>query len=229
MTRVVVLAGGSPHAHDFEVSGRALVDLIEGRGYDVDLVVHPDDAAALLGEGVDALVVNALWWQMLGEAYEPWRATYGYSPPERTRAALASFVIDGGGLLAVHTAPICFDDWPEWGDLVGGAWEWGVSSHPPSNTVTGVVVGSHPVVDGLPERFTIVDEVYGDMKIDRSVDVLVVAKRHADDDDQPVVWAHGFGAGRVVFDCFGHDAASIRQSDNARLLGQAIDWIVEKR
>ncbi len=38
------------------------------------------------------------------------------------------------------------------------------------------------------------------------VEVLAVAKRTPDDDDQPVVWAHRYGAGRVVFDGFGHDA-----------------------
>jgi type 1 glutamine amidotransferase len=39
------------------------------------------------------------------------------------------------------------------------------------------------------------------------------------------VWTHRFGSGRVVYDGLGHDAASIRQPDHARLLTQALAWI----
>jgi len=31
----------------------------------------------------------------------------------------------GGGLLALHTAVICFDDWAGWKALLGGQWRWG--------------------------------------------------------------------------------------------------------
>ena len=230
MSRVVVLAGGSPHAHDFPALGNALVQMASELGHVVQLVANPDQAATLLADTainpVDALVVDGLWWRMLGDSYGAWRDEYGYSPPQATRDTLTSFVHDGGGLVALHTTVICFDDWVEWGDVVGGSWQWGTSSHPPVGSVAARVVGQHPVVAGLPTELVLTDEVYGDMKVKDSVEVLAVAKRHADDVDQPVVWAHAYGSGRVVFDGFGHDVASVRQADHAQLIEQALTWVL---
>ena len=227
VARVLVLAGGSPHAHDFAAAGLALADLVEGAGHHVELADHPDAAATQLGPAVDALVVCGLWWRMRGHAYDRWRPRYGYETSPATRRAITDFVGAGGGLLAVHTAVICFDDWVGWGPIVGGAWRWGVSSHPDQGAVDARIVAEHPVVAGLPERFELVDEVYGDLDLVDGIEVLAVAKRSVDDADQPVVWAHRYRAGRVVFDGFGHDEASIRHADNGRLLRQALSWIVD--
>lgn len=227
MRRVVVLAGGSPHAHDFEAVGRALADQLAARGDEIVLVDHPDRAARELGDGADALVVDGLWWRMLGDVYDEWRAEHGYSPSTQTRAALDSFVRDGGGLVALHTTVICFDDWPGWGELLGGFWRWGVSSHPPKGPVAAKLVCEHPVVRGLPDTIELDDEVYGDLAIEGEIEVLATSRRHADDADQPVVWVHRHGAGRVVVVGFGHDADSIRHPHLARLVGQGLDWVTE--
>jgi len=230
MSRVLVLAGGSSHAHDFPAIATALVELAAGLGHDVGLVDHPDAAAARLdgnSDPIDALVVDGLWWRMLGDPYAPWRDRYAYSPPDGSRETLAAFVAGGGGLVAMHTAAICFDDWPGWGDVVGGAWRWGVSSHPPYGPVRARLVAEHPVTEGLPSAIELDDEVYGDLAIGEGVTVLAVARRHLDDADQPVVWSHRFGTGRVVFDGFGHDSASIRHPHHRRLLEQALAWVLE--
>lgn len=229
MRRVLVLAGGSPHAHDFHAIGAALAGLAAAEGHATELVEHPDTAAARLADTdappIDALVVAGLWWRMQGAMYDRWRDAHAYSPPAATRAALDGFVAGGGGLVAVHTAPICFDDWPEWGDVVGGSWQWGTSSHPPCGPVHADVVGEHPVVAGVGTSIALHDEVYGDLALRPGVEVLAVARRHPDDAPQPVVWAHRYGLGRVVFDCFGHDVESVTHRANARLVTQAIDWV----
>jgi uncharacterized protein len=227
MSNVLVLAGGVPHAHDFAATGAALAQVFRDEGHVVEVVDHPDAAASRLGDGIDALVVSALFWTMTGDAYDQWRGRWAYSPSSATREAIAGFVHGGGGLVANHTAPICFDDWPEWGDVVGGSWRWGISSHPPCGPVSAQVVGSHEVIAGVPHSFEIVDEVYGDMAIRDDVDVLVTARRTPDDDDQPVVWTHSFGEGRVVFDGFGHDPSSIVDVANATILTQALTWVTE--
>ncbi len=226
MSSVLVIAGGSPHAHDFAAIGAALRRVVADSGHDVSVVADPDDAAASLSDA-DALVMNGLWWRMLGETYDPWRDEHGYTPAPSTRDTLTAFVRDGGGLLAMHATSISFDDWPEWGDLVGGAWQWGVSSHPPLGPVSARVVGDHPVVAGLPAVVDLCDEVYGDLSLAEDIEVLAVARRSDDDDDQPVVWAHRFGDGRVVYDGFGHDVTSIEQPHHARLVRQALTWILE--
>jgi hypothetical protein len=222
---VVVLAGGSPHAHDFVAIGAALVSLVAAAGHEVRPAADPDEAAALLDDA-DAVMVDGLWWRMLGDAYEPWRHSYGYSPPPATRERLTRFVAEGGGLVALHSTSICFDDWPEWGDVVGGSWRWGTSSHPPYGPVSASCVAEHPVIAGVPTRFQLVDEVYGDLDLRPGLAVLAVARRHDADADQPVVWAHRFGRGRVVYDGFGHDVASIGDQVNGLIITQALAWVI---
>jgi hypothetical protein len=226
MSSVLLLTGGPGDAHDFDATAQATADVFRALGHDVDVVDDPDAAAVRLGDGIDVLAVNALRWRMLEGNYATWKEKWAYSPPGTTRRAITDFVSSGGGLLAAHTASICFDDWPGWGDLVGGAWRWGVSSHPPLGTVTVDVVGEHPVVDGLPSSFKLRDEVYGDLHLEADIDVLAVAKRAPDDPDQPVVWTRHHGAGRVVYDAFGHDIGSITAPDHVQLLGQAVTWLV---
>jgi hypothetical protein len=221
----LLLAGGSPHAHDFDAIGDALEGILSDHGHDVTRVGHPDACAEVLRAGrVEVLVVHGLWWRMLDDAYEPWRE-FAYSTAAPTATAIDDFVRGGGGLVALHTAPICFDDWPGWGDVVGGSWRWGISSHPPVGPVTAHVIADHPVVTGLESTIELVDEVYGDLDVRQGVEPLVIARRTENDADQPVVWTHRHGDGRVVFNGFGHDAASITQVDNAGMICQAVDWV----
>ncbi len=227
--RILVLTGGSPHAHDFDAIGDALSEVAAADGYVVERTDHPDAAAERLtdtGPPIDALLVDALFWRMLGDAYATWRDDWGYTAPTATRDALAGFVERGGGLVAMHTTPICFDDWPGWGDIVGGGWHWGVSAHPPAGPVRAEVVADHPVTAGVPAHLELVDEVYGDLDLRPGLVVLATARRHDDDAEQPVLWAHRYGAGRVVFDGFGHDAESIRDPGHRRVILNAIDWVL---
>ncbi len=232
MTAVLVVTGGPDHAHDFASSSDALAQVIAATGADVTIVDHPDAVVDLLPGHFDALVINALRWQMEHDRYDHLRADWGYRTAPATRDAIRSFIAAGGGLLGNHTASICFDDWPEWREVLGGAWNWHRSSHPPCGPVSAHLAsdtaGHHPVLNGLTS-LSLVDEVYGDIDLDLDTEVLMVAKRTPDDDDQPVVWVHRYGAGRVVYDGFGHDAASILDPDHQALLQRALRWITEPR
>ena len=230
--RLLILSGGSPHAHDFDAVGEALADIGREADHDVVLIDHPDEAADLLAangpaaEPPDLLIVHGLWWRMHGDAYDEWRPDHGYDTSDSWRDAVTTYVADGGPLLALHTAPICFDDWPGWGDIVGGAWQWGTSSHPPLGPVTAEVVPDHAVVDDLPGELSLIDEVYGDLAVAPDVEVLLRARRDPDDDLQPIGWVHRFGRGRVVYDGLGHDALSLTDPHHRRLIAQAIDWLL---
>jgi uncharacterized protein len=229
-TNVLILAGGPDHAHDFPANGAALVELCDTAGHRSELVDHPDLAAdRLLAGDHDALVVNALWWRMFGEKYDPWRDRFAYHTRPGTRDAIAGFVSSGGGLVGSHTASICFDDWAGWRDVLGGAWDWNRSSHPPTGPVEAFFDGEHPVVDGLPRSIRLVDEVFGDQNLAAGTEVLARARRTPDDEPQPVVWVHQYGEGRVVYDGFGHDAASLTDPHHATLIRQAIAWVTEGR
>lgn len=228
MPSVALLTGGPDYAHDFEATGTALVELAIEAGFAVRWADHPDQVTANLLDGCSALIVNALWWRMLGDVYDDWRDSWAYTTRPRLSAAIEEFVGAGGGLLANHTAPICFDDWPGWADIVGGGWVWGRSAHPPLGPVTARIVAGHPITAGLPERIDLIDEVYGDLAVHPSVEVLATARRAPDDADQPVVWAHRYRQGRVVFTGFGHHAPTFDEAAYRHLMIQALEWVTAK-
>jgi type 1 glutamine amidotransferase len=169
------------------------------------------------------LVVNALRWTMRApgtpERYRVRADEDGVSPAADARAALAEHLQGGGGVLAMHTAIICFDDWPEWTATLGGAWRWGRSSHPPlGELAVKVAAPGHPLVAGLAD-FTIVDERYSDL--DHGSDPptpLLVA------DGLPLLWARVHGNGRVVYDALGHHPASYAVPEHREIVRRAIRW-----
>jgi type 1 glutamine amidotransferase len=86
-----------------------------------------------------------------------------------------------------------------------------------------IVNHSHAITRGVSNPVVLHDEVYGDLAL-RNVEVLATARRTPDDGDQPVVWTHRFGEGRVAYVCFGHDAESLRHPDVVRLIDQSVRW-----
>lgn len=224
--RAVVLTGGPDYAHNFSSTGSELVTIAEEAGFAPVLVDHPDAVIPLLTDAMatDVLVVNALRWRMLADRYDVWRDEWAYTTSPTLSAAIIDFVAGGGGLVGNHTAPICFDDWSEWGDVMGGAWDWERSAHPPLGPVSATIVVEHPVTVGVSSPMELDDEVYGDLSLRPGIDVLATARRQADDADQPVVWTHGFGRGRVAYCCFGHDRRSLQHVGVRRILRQAMMW-----
>lgn len=231
MSRVLVVTGGPDHAHDFygpgTGTGPALVALVESAGHAAELTDDVERAFVDAAAGAcDVVLLNALRWRMEAPAYDAWRERWALSLSDEARQAIERFVDDGGGLVGNHTASICFDDWPGWGDLLGGGWVWGHSSHPPPAPVE-VHVGDHdhPVTRDLPPTFELVDEVYGDQMLRADTRVLATARRTPDDEPQPVVWVRTQGRGRVAYDGFGHDVASLQVPAHRQLLVQALGWV----
>ncbi len=223
MIRNLILTGGI--GHPFADAAPALGGVLAEAG--VASTVTDDIEAGLRtldGGGFDLLTVYALRWRMLGnEKYAPHRDAWAFSLSVEGRERLARFVTGGGGLLGLHTALICFDDWPEWKDLLGGAWAWGRSAHPPRGTVTlRPTVTPHPITDGLP-AFEVTDEAYGNL--DLAPDLVPLATVEAADGVAwPALWARTVGRGRAVADALGHDRAALEHPVHRRLLGRAARW-----
>lgn len=236
--RAVVLSGGL--THDFPATTSCLAQLLEAAGLDVD--VHTGtagvDSALCALPGAALLVVNALRWSMTGPAtpdrYRDQAAAEGASPSPAARDALAAHLAAGGGVLGMHTASICFDDWPGWGETLGGAWVWGRSHHPPLGPSVDVSVarGSaardaappHPLVDGLDD-FSVVDEVYSDLVLQPDVEALLTAPHPGTDAPAyPLLWAREHGGGRVVYDALGHHPPSYEVPEHREIVRRAITW-----
>ena len=227
MPQNLIITGGI--FHPFEESSAALADILTAVGIESQTTTDIDAGLRSLVDGAYSMVtINALRWSMTtGDKYEPYRDQWAYRIPEASRAALTGFVENGGALLGIHTASICFDDWPGWQQLLGGRWVWGQSHHPPLGEVTAMPTSAtHAITDGVAQ-FTVNDEVYSALALEP--DVVGLLEADAGDGPQPLVWAREVGRGRVVYDALGHDAASVRQPQHEQLLQQAGAWLIENR
>ncbi|CAO3363520.1 ThuA domain-containing protein [Azospirillum palustre] len=221
--RNLILTGGI--GHPFADAAPALEGILAGAGV-VSTVTDDIEGglAALEQGGFDLLTVYALRWRMLGsEKYAPHRERWAFSLSPDGRRRLWNFVTGGGGLLGLHTALICFDDWPDWTDLLGGAWVWGRSAHPPRGPVTLVPTDHpHPLTAGLPP-FTVTDEAYGDFDLAGDVRPLALVAPEGGR-AWPALWARDAGLGRVVADTLGHDRASLEHPAHRQILTRAALW-----
>ncbi|MFC5141698.1 ThuA domain-containing protein [Actinomycetospora rhizophila] len=224
--RAVVLSGGL--THDFPATTACLADLLAPLG--VDTEVHEEvDGAFLALPGADLFVVNALRWTMTGpgvpDRYREQAGAEGASPSPAARAAFAEHLAAGRGVLAMHTAALCFDDWPGWADALGARWVWGHSQHPPLGPEIEVsVVGDGALVHGV-DGFSLVDEVYGDMELAGDLDPQLAAPQPGPDGRvMPLLWAREHGGGRVVYDALGHHPPSYAVPEHREIVTRAARW-----
>lgn len=221
--KALILSGGINH--DYFASSAALAACLAD-DFEVDVFAEIEAGLDAFATGrFNLLVLNTLRWRMLDhDKYIPFREEWAYEMPLTSQQLLTNFVAEGGGLLALHTASICFDTFAEWPALLGGSWRWGQTFHPEPETVTCEIADDeHPVTAGLG-RFTVVDEVYHNLGVRADSHVLLTTPTSQDGCDQVLAWANHYGEGRVIYSALGHDAASINQAAHSELLRRSARW-----
>ena len=149
------------------------------------------------------------------------------------KSELLAFVRDEGkGFVAAHTATTAFQNWPEFGELLGARYD----GHPWGST-QGTVINedpSFPATKHFPAAFPFSDEFYQAKAYSR--DKLRVLLRldlskmppndelHRTDGDFPLVWAKTYGKGRVFYSALGHAAATWDVRDVQQMYFEAIKW-----
>ena len=214
----VLLVTGGPY-HPFDTTAPTLASLLRDEGIEPVVSGDVDGALRSLAE-FDLLALYLLRWRMRGAMFDADRDRWAGSLSDEGREAILDHLGRGRGVLAMHTAAVCFDDWPEWADILGAVWDWERSSHPPPRPSPIHVVGPHPIVDGLDD-FEVVDEIYSFLD-DRGVTPLLTSPRRGV--EQPVLWAHSAGGGRVVYDALGHDDRSLAHPIHATVIRRAARW-----
>lgn len=222
--RAAIYSGG--YAHPFAETSALLAERLAERGMLASVDEALDSVLANL-DGSTLLIVNALRWTMVQhEKYSPFRADFADRLGLERLARIESHVADGGALLAMHTAVICWDDQPGWRALLGGGWDWGRSHHPPLGEVE-VSVSEHGARHGVAVRQgKLVDEAYH--ALDPAPDCAVWAEARVATGWQPVVWTRRHGQGRVAIDALGHDRRSLEAPVHDALLGALIDWLADE-
>ncbi len=227
--RNLLLSGGP--GHDFDLTSAALAKILASPDIATEIVTDPAHFFDLLRLGTngqiepwDLLTVNALRWQMGQDRYAEQRTEWEYAIQENDLGLITEFVNSGGGLLALHTAVICFDAHPLWQQLTGASWNFSTSSHPPvgefevSVTQDGL---KHPLT-AATENFSIADELYGFLDQVPGLAPLLTARYL--DRDQPLLWARSLGKGRVVTDLLGHSVESLSNATHQGILVRAAHW-----
>jgi type 1 glutamine amidotransferase len=220
--RNVMLIGGI--YHPFEEAAPVLASLLAELGIESVITSDVDEAVAEL-ETADLFTLYALRWRMLNdEKYVPFLREWAFELPEAHADTIENFVEDGGAMLGLHTASICFDTWYEFPRLLGGAWRWGETFHPPIGDIEVRAASVHPITANL-DSFTLCDEVYHALAIENGSQILLEG-RVPDGDWQPISWAHEVADGRVLYSALAHDKASLECPAHARFLKQAVTWLV---
>jgi uncharacterized protein len=239
LTNNLLLSGGP--THDFAATSHEIASLLHetapsAASITTTIVQSPTEFFDLLRAAAEGkrepwnlVTVNALRWRMEAARYASQRAEWAYEIDPVDLALIAGHVTSGGGLLAMHTAAICFDADPTWRRLLGAAWNWERSSHPEvaSVFVDCTIAGTaHPVTAEL-EPFAIVDEIYGFLDQVDDIEPLLTATHGAL--AHPVLWARLVGSGRVVTDLLGHGVESLTHPTHRTILRRAAAWAIGDR
>jgi len=220
MGRNLILSGGVNHP--FVETSAALASVLAEVGIDSEVTTDVGAAMAGLSAHSPALVTfNALRWRMLPERYSPMRSEWAFELSAAARAGLLAHLRRGGGLLAIHTAAICFDDWPEWGRILGGSWDWDRSCHPPLGAARVRVGRPDPLTKGLAD-FDTVDEIYGFLALEPDVEGLLVGSHGGA--EHPLAWRRRYGGARVACDLLGHDLRAYEPKSHRELIRRAASW-----
>jgi type 1 glutamine amidotransferase len=124
----------------------------------------------------------------------------------------------------LHTASICFDDWPRWSEIIGAGWIWGTSYHPPRGPVSvKMTTAEHPITRGL-QGFAFDDEAYSKMDLAPGLEPLAMVQAASQDTPSPCLWTRDVGKARVVYDALGHDSSSFEHPTHRTIVQRSARW-----
>ena len=131
-----------------------------------------------------------------------------------------SFVFDGGGVLALHSATASFKDSIRFADILGGKF----TGHGPVKAFNMIPVSPASTIFSCVSEFQVVDELYlHDLQPD--IDVHFYTLNYGQ--KIPTVWTRLHGEGRVCYACPGHRSVSMRVPEFQHLLTRALTWITQ--
>jgi type 1 glutamine amidotransferase len=141
--------------------------------------------------------------------------------------AIAKFVEDGGGVVALHHASAGGSK--DWIRLIGGRFAGHIAGTHKLNVV--VTDKDHPVTKGI-DAFTIEDEEYKHSFADVERKVLAKFRERPEKSDQKanmdILWTREVGKGKVVYTGLGHGKEAFENPAWQKLVAQAILWTAGK-
>lgn len=181
-----------------------------------------DDPRLLLGDRLpqfDAVILNNIHEPepFLPENFaklDPQKQDAARKFDQAVKQSIIEYVRSGKGLVGIHAATAAFQNWPGYGELMGGYY----AGHILQEVTIKLDDPAHPInacFEGKP--FKVTDEVYifgepysrDNLRVIASLDLSQMAdpaKRA--DKDYAVSWVRAFDKGRVFYTTLGHEPAT---------------------
>jgi type 1 glutamine amidotransferase len=144
------------------------------------------------------------------------------------KAAILSFVSNGGGFMGAHSATDTLYGWPAYGDLIGAYFR----EHPWTREASVIVEdAAHPAASGLGDRFSIEEEFYAFREDPRPRVHVLLRLDPASvgaSGDYPLAWTRTHGTGRVYYNALGHFPATWKDPRFQRQIAGAIRWLARR-
>jgi hypothetical protein len=133
-------------------------------------------------------------------------------------AGLLTYVLNGGGLMAVHCG-IATEARYETAHLLGGKFKM----HPDQKVLTYKPLStSHVILEGIGS-FSIMEEPY-QFDLDNLIETTPLMEYESEGRQWPAAWAHTYGLGRVAYLSPGHQAASFSDPMYRKLILRSALW-----
>lgn len=197
----VLFLGDQGHHRPAE-RARQFVPLMAARGILVDYTENVADLNPAVLRSYDALLVYANIDQISSDQ----------------QRSLLDYVAGGGGFVPLHCASFCFRNSPDYVKLVGAQF----ASHGVGEFDTTIVVGDHPITQGL-RTFKTWDETYVH-RDHNPQDRLVLQVRGDGANAEPWTWVRQHGRGRVFYTAYGHDGRTWGEPGFQALIERGIRW-----
>lgn len=235
---------GAPAAHDAEAAPLKVLVLTGGGYHD-----FTGNTPALL-EGVKGLAARPIEFTTLKLATRPREGDTGPSLADEdifsrhdvvlaymqgelgftddVKARFLSYVREGGGYVAIHSAGDSHPGWDEYDKLLGGRFEY----HPPFGPITvKAEVTLHPIMKGVDTTWELNDEFYHLQKCAEDDKLVLMRGRSPgeaeDAPTRPVAWEKNYGEGRVFYTILGHGRETHEDARFHRLIANAVVWAAE--
>ncbi|UCG59448.1 MAG: ThuA domain-containing protein [Phycisphaerales bacterium] len=210
--KVIIVTGVDYPGHNWRQTAPALADLLRREPrFQVDVVEKPEFLASPQLRDYDVVVLHFMDWETP-------------DPGPDARRNLRDFVSGGKGLFVVHFACGAFQEWPEFRNLAGRAWDPKLRGHDPRGPFrVDIADGEHPITRGL-EAFETDDELYTCLAGDRPIKVVATARSKVDGKDYPMAFVLTYGKGKVFHSVLGHDVKAICNPSVAELFRRGCAW-----
>ncbi len=212
--KVLVLTGYEYPGHKWRQTAPLIAQfLMVDPRLTADMITEPAFLAAPQLAQYDVVVLNYLNYK-------------SPDPGEKARANLQQFVAGGKGLVIVHNACGAFQDWPEFKEIAGRAWNpQRVHGHDPLGSFAVKIIGrEHPITKGIPS-FTTTDELYTCLyPSGRPVEVLATAMSVVEHKEHPMALVNHYGKGRVFLCVLGHDVQALQAAPVQELYRRGTAW-----